>query len=348
MENSRYTRNRRREQERLRQQRAVRSFLVLLLILLLFVCGAVYVLFFEDRDPSLALPYDRTSSVLGLEQISLDISKASGYSAELCVGNEDVGTDTLTLSASGAGLFDEEDREVLYAKSIHEKLYPASMTKIMTCLVALKYGNLDDTVTVGYECYQVESGSSVADIRPGDQLTLRELIYGLMINSGNDAAMTIAVHVAGSVDAFVEMMNQEAAALGATNTHFMNPHGLHDDDHYTTVYDMYLMFHEALKYQEFLDVIGIHTYYITIPAEDGTSRDVVWESTNYYFQNEATPPGDVQVVGGKTGTTDEAGACLALYSKDKYGSPYISIIMHAADKTTLYGEMNELLSKLNN
>ena len=95
-------------------------------------------------------------------------------------------------------------------------------------------------------------------IIPGDQVTLGELLYGLMLKSGNDAAMSIAVHVGGSVDAFVDLMNQEAARIGATQTHFMNPHGLQDEDHYTTVYDIYLMFQEALKYDEFQDIITHH------------------------------------------------------------------------------------------
>ena len=103
------------------------------------------------------------------------------------------------------------------------------------------------------------------------------------LNSGNDAAMSIAVHVGGSADAFVDLMNQEAARIGATQTHFMNPHGLQDEDHYTTVYDIYLMFQEALKYDEFQDIITHHNYYITIPNIDGTSRDITWETTNYYF-----------------------------------------------------------------
>lgn len=96
------------------------------------------------------------------------------------------------------------------------------LTKIMTTLVALKYGNPDDIVTVGEECKDIEYGSSVCEIHVGDTFTLRQLLYGLMINSGNDAAMTIAVHIGGSVERFVEMMNQEAAAIGASDTHFMN------------------------------------------------------------------------------------------------------------------------------
>ena len=105
--------------------------------------------------------------------------------------------------------------------------------------------------------------SSVCEIDPGETYTLRQLLYGLMIASGNDAAMTIAVHVGGSVENFVAMMNQEAMDIGATNTHFVNVHGLHDDNHYTTAYDIYLIFQEALRYDVFEDLISQKTYTAT-------------------------------------------------------------------------------------
>ena len=111
-------------------------------------------------------------------------------------------------------------------------------------------GNLDDMVTVPQESVITESGSSMAGVVPGDKLTLEQLLYGLLIPSGNDAANAIAVHMGGSIEGFVEMMNEEAARIGATGTHFANANGLTNEDHYMTAYDLYLMFHEALKYEK--------------------------------------------------------------------------------------------------
>ena len=236
---------------------------------------------------------------------------------------------------------------ILYAKNIDEHEYPASITKVMTALVTLKNCSLDETVTVGEECQDIESGSSVCMIEPGDQLTVEQLLYGLLLNSGNDAAMSLAVYVGGTVDNFVNMMNEEAASLGATGTHFANPHGLHDEKHYTTAYDIYLMFQEALKYDAFQKIIGSSEYY-SIFIRDNDKYGIMWQSTNYYHIGEATPPQDVEVIGGKTGTTDEAGSCLCLLAKDKYGDSHVSIILNAGDKETLYAEMNKLLSKINN
>lgn len=330
-----------------REQRAVRRFFLLLICLLAILAAAVYLLFFRVRDISLDMKYDKTSPIFGTSKLTLENSTADLFAADLCVSSTDVPIDGFDINAESAALFDESELQVIYAKGLHEKRYPASLTKIMTTLVALKYGNLDDIITVGEECKDIEYGSSVCEIHVGDHFTLRQLLYGLMINSGNDAAMTIAVHIGGSVEQFVEMMNQEAAAIGATGTHFMNPHGLHDENHYTTAYDVYLMFHEALKYDVFKDIINRHTYYAEYTDAAGTEQGIMWESTNHYFINEAVPPSDVLVYGGKTGTTDAAGACLCLYSMNKYGDPFISVIMKADSKDGLYDEMNDLLSKIN-
>ena len=276
------------------------------------------------------------------------LMQSTVFAEEGAVQGNAVNSTAVSLTSPSAILMEASTGTVLFEKNPDEVRSPASITKIMTTLVALKYGNLDEMVTVGEECKNIEFGSSVCEIHVGDHFTLRQLVYGLMINSGNDAAMTIAVHIAGSVEKFVEMMNQEAADIGASGTHFVNPHGLQDENHYTTAYDIYLMFHEALKYEEFRDIIGQHTYYAEYTDAAGEEKGVMWESTNHYFINEAVPPSDVMVSGGKTGTTDEAGACLCLYSQNKYGDPFISIILKSESKDTLYEEMNELLSKSNN
>jgi len=320
-----------------------------LMIAFLFIAGAsVYILFFrETQEAPILFAYDKNDPVFGVGKMRFTDDIAPSFATDLCVASEDISLDGLNISAAAGAIFDVAAKEVTYAKGLHEKFYPASITKIMTTLVALKYGNLDDVVTVGEECKDIEFGSSVCEIHVGDRLTLRQLLYGLMINSGNDASMTVAVHIGGTVENFVVMMNEEASRIGATNTHFTNPHGLQNENHYTTVYDIYLMFHEALNYPDFHDMISKHTYYAEFTGIDNESRGVMWESTNHYFINQATPPADILVYGGKTGTTSEAGACLALYSKDKYGDPFITIILKAEDKETLYVEMNELLFKIN-
>ena len=175
---------------------------------------------------------------------------AKGFASDLCVISDEGSFDPEDVTSQAGALFDLTDREVLYSKDAFEKMYPASITKVMTSLIAIKYGNLEDQVTVTEDAVISESGATLCGIKPGDTLTLEQLLYGLMLPSGNDAGAAIAIHMAGSIDAFADMMNEEAKRLGATDTHFMNPHGLHDEDHYTTAYDLYLIFNEALKYPE--------------------------------------------------------------------------------------------------
>lgn len=149
-----------------------------------------------------------------------------------------------------------------------QKVYPASTTKIMTTIVALENGNLDDEFMVGEEVLgttiKFTSYSSLMGIQPGETLKLRDLVYGLMLVSGNDAGEAIAKHVAGSVDAsFVDLMNQKAASIGMTNTHFSNPHGVHNDNHYTTARDMAKLMAYALKNEDFVKIASNQDVYRT-------------------------------------------------------------------------------------
>ena len=140
-------------------------------------------------------------------------------------------------------------------------------------------------------------------------------------------------------------MNEEAKKLGATGTNFTNPHGLQDENHYTTAYDLYLMFNAALQDERFVEILEKTTYSASITGGDGTARTQEWSPTNYYALGEAKAPDGVRVLGGKTGTTDEAGSCLILYSEDIENRPYISIVMGADEKSILYDEMSALLAR---
>ena len=330
-----------------REDKRKNRFLVLLLAGLLAVTvlmgGLIYQIVLQPHNYALDMVYDRNNTSFGIPG-SLSMDKTAGsFAKDLCVTDRDVNASSLYLTSYSAGLFNLNQQKVEYARDIFTQRPPASITKIMTALVALKYGNLEDEVTVTPTALNIEYGSSVCDIRVGDHLTLRQLIYGLMVASGNDAAMMIAEHVGGTVEHFVEMMNEEALSLGATRTHFANPHGLEDPQHYTCVYDIYLIFLEAIRYDIFMDIINRTNYYAEYTDENGDHAAVTWESTNYYFLGNARAPSNVIIYGGKTGTTDEAGSCLALLSRDLYGNPYISVILHAPDKDVLYQEMNSIL-----
>ncbi|EOS41191.1 D-alanyl-D-alanine carboxypeptidase [Lachnospiraceae bacterium] len=269
------------------------------------------------------------------------------FAPELCVAAGDVALNGLegdpTLHA--AGLFDVNQKQVLYADRIHDQLYPASTTKLMTAYLTLKHGNLEDMVTVSETAVSfVDPEASLCGLQVGDQLTLYDLLCGLILHSGNDNAAVIAEYIGGSQEGFVDMMNQEALRLGATHTHFQNPHGLHEDEHYTTAYDLYLMFNACIQDQRFIDIISMTSYQATLTGVDGSVRTDEWAASNYYSAGLAQPPEGVHVIGGKTGTTDQAGSCVILYNIGSSGQPLISVVMGANDKELLYSDMSKILA----
>lgn len=269
------------------------------------------------------------------------------FASDLCVALEN--RDKIQYSGSddvhAAGLFDLDSQSVLYADNIHERLYPASTTKIMTALLALEKGNLSDMVTVGKNADGASFpwDAQLCGLKEGDRLTLEDLLYGLLLHSGNDAGTAIAEYISGSEEAFVKEMNQKAKELMAVNTHYMNPHGLHDVNHYTTAYDLYLIFNECIKNEEFVKIMETDSYTASIKGADGSVREEVWTPTNYYAKGITKAPEGVTVLGGKTGTTGEAGNCLILLDHDKQNRSYISVVMGAGTKNALYEDMNALL-----
>lgn len=267
------------------------------------------------------------------------------FAKDLCVSADNVSLSGFDDESSlhAAGLFNLKNETVEYGYKLYDQLYPASTTKLMTAYLAFKYGNPDDTVTVSDSVANFASDEVVCNLQPGDTLTLHDLLCGLLLRSGNDCGVAIAEHISGSVEAFAELMNQEAKALGATDSHFVNPHGLHNDDHYTTAYDLYLIFNACIKDQRFMDIISMDSYTMNITGADGTARTFDVLPTNYYSLGQIQAPDGIRVFGGKTGTTDEAGCCVILYSEDVEKNPYISVIMGAEDKSFLYQEMNRLL-----
>ncbi len=146
------------------------------------------------------------------------------------------------------------------------------------------------------------------------------------------------------MDAFSQMMNDEAKRLMATNTNFVNSNGLHDENHYTTAYDLYLIFNECIKHEEFVNIINTKQYTVQITGNDGSVRQENWAQTNFYATGKAESPTAATVIGGKTGTTDQAGNCLILLNKTLDESPYISIVMGANTKELLYQDMTALIN----
>ena len=169
-------------------------------------------------------------------------------------------------------------------------MFPASTTKIMTCYLALKYGDLNEFVTVSKNAAKQPSDASVCHINEGDVVSLNDLLYGLMLASGNDAAIAIAEHISGSVDAFVELMNEEAIAMGASCTHFDNPHGMPSETHYTSVYDLYIIFKNALENEKFAEIINTSSHTAIITSNDGKAVQKNWDNSNRFVTGKTDKP----------------------------------------------------------
>lgn len=218
------------------------------------------------------------------------------------------------LYATSAVAVDASTGRVLFSKEADRKIYPASTTKVMTALLALENLEMDQTVTVSKNCLV---GESSIYLQEGETITVRELLYGLLLKSGNDAGVALAEAVAGSVSDFADMMNERAAELGCVNTHFTNPHGLPDENHYTTAEDYYKVFLAAMEHEEFLEIIQTPRYTIHAKEPDGTEREYSFPNSNRMLPGTDDEFSYEYMIGGKTGYTDSAqSAFVSLSEKD--------------------------------
>jgi len=237
------------------------------------------------------------------------------------------------IMAGAALLMDAANDEVLFEKNADQKMYPASLTKVMTALLVLEevdagHLSLDQVITASNTFSAgLTANGSTQDIQAGEQMSLRDLLYCLLVASANEASNILAETVDGSVSAFVERMNQRALALGCVNTHFANPHGLHDDDHYTTAHDIYLIARAAMENDTFRTIVSTRSY--EIPATN-MHKARLFYSTNallvtWYYRESYVYD---KTIGIKTGTTDEGGYCLLSAAED--GEDYlISVVLNA-------------------
>lgn len=244
-----------------------------------------------------------------------------------------------------AGLFDLDDGKTVIEENITTRLYPASTTKIMTALLAIKYGDMDKMLTASAKVSDMEWEAQRIGIEEGDRMTMDQALHYLMVYSANDAGNLIAENIGKDYNDFIRMMNEEAARIGATNTHFVNPHGLHSKDHYTTAYDLFLIFKECVKYPKFLEIAKLGHYSTVFHDKNGGIRAIEVDSTDGYVKGSRKSPDHITVLGGKTGTTDQAGCCLIILSEYDSGRRFVSVILGAQSHRSLYSCMNRLLDQ---
>lgn len=217
-----------------------------------------------------------------------------------------------SVDAAAAAVMEIESGIMLFQQNADVRVYPASLTKVMTALVAIEHCSLDEMIPVHAATLEgLHPDSTTANLADGEVLSLRDLLYTMFLVSANDACLVVAEHIAGSVDAFVQMMNDKAAELGCTGTHFVNPHGLHDQDHYTTARDLLRMAAAFYRSQTLMDIAS--TEYYDIPATDHNNRHELY-SIIYTGSTLITPAYYYEGCRGiKTGSTSAAGRCLLTF-----------------------------------
>lgn len=243
------------------------------------------------------------------------------------------------IVGESAILIEPDTGTVLYKKDPDSKRYPASITKIMTALLTLENCKMDEEVV--YSKKNISSltiEDSNIECKVGEKMKVKDCLYALMLSSANETATALAEHISGSTEDFAELMNQRAKEIGVTGTHFANANGLHDDNHYVTASDMAKIMAEAIKYPAFLDVIHSTTY--TIPANNkrkepyqSVQRHMMLFPTSQYY--------DADVIGGKTGYTDQAGKCLVTYAK-RGNVSLISVVLKS-EGDTVFVDTKKLL-----
>lgn len=251
-----------------------------------------------------------------------------------------------SVNAESAILMDLSTGLILYEKNSHKKEYPASITKIMTTLLAIENCDLNEIVTFSHDAiFGIEAGSSHIAIDVGEQLTVEQCLYAIMLPSANEVSWGIGEHISGTISKFSKLMNQRAKELGCTNTHFVNANGLHDDDHYTCAYDMALISREAMKHEQFRKVTATKTY--SIPPTNKHKQDNVFPNHHQMLNAYRYPQYEYEYcIGGKTGYTHKAGNTLVTFAS-KNGIDLVCVVMRANGPTSPKNEYTDTTSLFN-
>lgn len=245
------------------------------------------------------------------------------------------------LDVNAAYVVETNTGKVIYSMDEEEKNFPASVTKILTAIIAIERCDLNETATVSSKALSnIPSGYVTAPIFVDEQMRIEDLLYALMLKSANDAAYVLAEHIGGSTEGFADIMNEKAKEIGCKNSHFVNPNGIHNDDHYTTAYDMYLIAKYAMQNETFRKIVSTSEY--TLPITNRyMQEDRIMKNTNYFLQDNSKFYNE-DVNGIKTGTTTQAGNCIVT-SISKDGMDLISVVLGSKTSDSKFSDTKQLL-----
>lgn len=324
-----------------------KSFVLLSSFFLLFSlsgCSSkpiAYMQYGENKTREISYKLDKNDREATYDLMATDLTVLNDKTVNLLKNDPSFNAEALFVS-------NETKNKAILSKNSFERIYPASLTKLMTAYVALKHSkDLSREFIVTEESRKItEPFAKLMGLMENDHITLETLLNATLVHSSNDAAKSLAFAIAGDEEKFVKLMNQEAINLGAIDTNFTNPHGLHDKSNYTTLYDLYLIFHALVKDERFLKIIGRKEYVAQYKNGLGGTVQRTLKSTNQYLLGNYSTPNGYTIFGGKTGTTDEAGYCMLIYASSTSGDRYVIGIMKATDQINLYAGFSSIFENI--
>ncbi|MCR5215242.1 MAG: serine hydrolase [Eubacterium sp.] len=297
--------------------------------------------------------YEERVSVSVSVDSSFPTFELTGYQSQnavLQIG-QDINPDLFADDTYATIMIDNETNEPIVAYNALRRIYPASTTKVMTALVvcdALNEGkiSLDDQVTLQHDTSITDESAMKSSLGKGCTISVRNLLYGMLMKSYNDFAVILAEYVGGTEADFCQMMNNKAYQIGATASHFVNPHGLHEDDHYTTAYDMYLIVREAKKHEIIREIDSYNTFTFSYIDANGYEQSDSISPTNQFLSGGYQLPSNITMETWKTGTTRKAGSCLVMNVLVNNNS-YTLFVADSIGPDDLYGKIGTLFNMTN-
>ena len=314
--------------------------IIYIIIILLLGGGITWMIINQSRSYEDAYSKESISAKQSLENLAT--SPLPGFASKYAVigKDEEINAEGFEDNTYAVIMVNNDKAKAVVAHNVYRRIYPASMTKLMTGMVvcdAIARGeiSLNDVITISHDISFRDTDAVSSYLHPGDRITVRNMLYALMLSSYNDYCIYLAEAICGSEEAFVERMNEKAAAIGATSTHFMNPHGLDDLQHYTSAYDMYLIVNAASEYEIIHDIDSYTTYSYSYTDANGNVVEDTAEATNQYLSGSVSLPSNITIGTWKTGTTGGAGNCLTMRVKIN-GTDYTMMVADSVSHSDLY------------
>lgn len=335
------------KQKELRIRKIRKTVFLVLFFLIALLLGILALLLFS-RMGTLKEPmvYNRSLRMSGTAAKESAILE-EGIAGKLCVGESNTPMDGIeSREGEAAGLFDLQDKEILFSQNLHEKISPGNMNQLMAALTAYEALNPEDSVTIEPEDVVGRRQGTSSGLAAGNVVTVQQLLNAVLVYSADDACYALARAAAGDREGFVKQMNQKARELGMTNTAFANVTGAEDENQYTTVYDLYLLFHQLLEYPDLIHAMGLTSYTMNSTKANGDLKQQLLDTDNPYLTGSLSVPKGVTVLGGKFMSAKEQYA-TALLVQNNYGDAFVLIVFRADSEGTMNTRIWEMLEKVN-